>query len=63
LAETTPRGIARNSPPTRGRTVPGRAEMINRTTRGGLYTRRMAIIAGAMLLISFALGFLIHPMY
>jgi hypothetical protein len=37
--------------------------MINRTTGGGLYTRRMAIIAGAMLLISFALGFLIHPMY
>jgi hypothetical protein len=37
--------------------------MINRTTRGGLYTRRMAIIGGVMLLISFALGFLIHPMY
>jgi hypothetical protein len=37
--------------------------MINRTTRGGLYSRRMALIAGALLLISFALGFLIHPMY
>jgi hypothetical protein len=37
--------------------------MINRTTRSTIFTRRMAIIAGAMLLISFALGFLIHPMY
>jgi hypothetical protein len=37
--------------------------MINRTTRGGLFNRRMGLIAGAMLLISFALGFLIHPMY
>jgi len=37
--------------------------MINRTTKGGLYSRRMALIAGAMLLISFALGFVIHPMY
>jgi hypothetical protein len=37
--------------------------MINRTTRGGLYSRRMALIAGAMLLISFTLGFLLHPMY
>jgi hypothetical protein len=38
--------------------------MINRTTRGGFYSRRMALIAGGvMLLISFALGFLTHPIY
>jgi hypothetical protein len=36
--------------------------MTTRTSKSGLFTRRMAIIAAAMGLVSFALGYLIHPM-
>jgi hypothetical protein len=36
--------------------------MINRTTRGGLYTRRMAIIAGARLLNWSPLGSHLPPL-
>jgi hypothetical protein len=36
--------------------------MTTRTNRSGLLTRKMAVIASAMGLISFALGYLIHPM-
>jgi len=36
--------------------------VIRRSTKGGLLSRRMAIVAGVMLLISFALGYLLHPM-
>jgi len=32
------------------------------STRGRIFTRRIGIVAGAMLLISFALGYLLHPL-
>jgi hypothetical protein len=37
--------------------------MTTRTSKGGIFSRRMAFVAVAMGLISFALGFFLHPMY
>jgi hypothetical protein len=38
--------------------------MTTRTSsKSGLFNRRMGIIAAAMGLLSFALGYLIHPMW
>jgi len=36
--------------------------MTTRTTKRGIFSRRMGAIAAAMGFISFALGYLIHPM-
>ena len=36
--------------------------MTTRTGSSGIFTRRHAVVAAAMGLISFALGYLIHPM-
>jgi hypothetical protein len=36
--------------------------MTTRTSRRGIFSRRSAIVAAAMGLISFALGYLLHPM-
>ena len=41
---------------------PGRPDMTTRTNKSGIFTRKMAAIATVMGLISFALGYLIHPM-
>jgi hypothetical protein len=37
--------------------------MTTRTARRGILNRRMALFTAAMGLISFALGYLLHPMY
>ena len=37
--------------------------MTTRTSRSTLLTRRNAIVAGVMGFVSFALGYLIHPMW
>ena len=39
------------------------AGMTPRTARRGILTRRMGVFTVLMGLISFALGFLLHPMY
>lgn len=36
--------------------------MTTRTSKSVLFTRRMALIGALMGFVSFALGFLIHPM-
>lgn len=36
--------------------------MTTRTNKSVLFTRRMGIVAAVMGFVSFALGFLIHPM-
>ena len=37
--------------------------MTPRTARRGIFTRQLGVFAVLMGLISFALGFLLHPMY
>jgi hypothetical protein len=37
--------------------------MTTRTSKSWIYSRRMALVAAAMGLIAFALGYLLHPMY
>jgi hypothetical protein len=36
--------------------------MTTRTTRRGIFSRRIGLVAAAMGFASFALGYLIHPM-
>lgn len=36
--------------------------MTTRTGKGWIFSRRMGIVAAAMVLIAFALGFFVHPM-
>lgn len=38
------------------------AIVTTRTTKGGIFSRRIGIVAAAMGLIAFALGYLLHPM-
>jgi hypothetical protein len=37
--------------------------MTTRTSKGGIFSRRMALVLVAMGLIAFAMGYLLHPMY
>lgn len=34
-----------------------------RTAKGRIFSRRMGIVAAAMVLIAFALGYFLHPMW
>jgi len=53
----------RISSPQGSRTSQGRPFVTTRTRgRSGIFTRRNTILAAAMGLISFALGYFIHPM-
>jgi len=44
------------------RNVQGGQIVTTRTAKGGIFTRRVGIVAAAMGFVSFALGYLIHPM-
>ena len=52
---TTPRNPGKQE-------VQGGRIVTTRTAKGGIFTRRVGIVAAAMGFMSFALGYLIHPM-
>jgi hypothetical protein len=55
--------VEATAPNTPGRTIQGRAVIVTtRTNRRGVFYRRIGIFAAAMGLVSFALGYLIHPL-